>query len=190
MGLVILEELTPMMHDILHDQIEPNKIDSEVSGQVRLQKSRDKKKLNLNAEQNTLIKNAQSDGYRDFDITLTYTLLRNLKCVDIAAPTQGWGASQMPGNGETTLGDDVERIRLIRNRIWGHAAVVALPETEFLDLWSIISDICSRMQALLKTGKNYVQSLKDAEVRAIDEKMEKIKTLDGKCVHIKIHNIC
>jgi hypothetical protein len=183
MGLVILEELTVMLQHVLHIEILPSKIESEVLQQVKNQKTRDKKILKLGKEQNILIKNALNDGYSEFDITLLYTLLRNLKCVNIIAPTQGWGTSKMPGNGETTLGDDIERIRLIRNEVWAHASVPSLPVTKFQELWSIISDICSRMQNLL--GKNYVQRLKNAETRSIDEDMEneyieKIRKLKGK----------
>ncbi|XP_056003727.1 uncharacterized protein LOC125662515 [Ostrea edulis] len=171
--LVILEELTPLLQDILQNEISPNQLLNEVSRQKSLFQK-------LRAEQTVLIQNAQTDGYKDFDITLLYTLLRNLKCLKITAPTQGWGTSQRPGNGETTPGDDIERIRLIRNKIYGHVAVPALSETEFQEHWSNISDICKRMQTLL--GKNYVQSLQMAEVRAIDLEMEntyleKIKSL-------------
>jgi hypothetical protein len=185
MGLVILEELTPMLHDVLQHQVVPNRIYSEITGQLKHQKPKDKKFLKLGVDQQTLIQNAQNDGYREFDITLSYTLLRNLKCVNVRAPTQGWGTSQMPGNGETTLGDDIERIRLIRNKIWGHAAAPSLSKAEFQDLWSVIAAICNRMQIKLKNGKDYVQRLKQTEERAIYEEMEKsyideIRILKGK----------
>ncbi|XP_056003730.1 uncharacterized protein LOC130046535 [Ostrea edulis] len=163
LSLVILEELTPLLQDILHNEIPPNQIFIQVSRQKSLFQQ-------LRAEQTTLIQNAHNDGYKNFDITLLYTLLRNLKCLKFSAPTQGWGTSQMPGNGETTLGDDIERIRLIRNKVCGHTAVPVLSETEFQQHWSNISDICKRMQTLL--GNNYVQNLQMAEVRAIDKEME------------------
>ncbi|XP_056006602.1 uncharacterized protein LOC130050461 [Ostrea edulis] len=178
MSLVIIEELTPLLQDILQNEISPN----QIFNQVKQQKAQQQKSLyqRLTAEQTTLIQNAQTDGYKKFDITLLYTLLRNLKCVKVTAPTQGWGTSQMPGNGETTLGDDIERIRLIRNTVYGHVPVAELSETEFKEHWSNILDICKRMQTLL--GKNYVQRLKEAEVRSIDMEMEstyleKIKNL-------------
>jgi hypothetical protein len=169
-GLVILEELTPMLQDVLEYHIPRSQISSEVTTQIKKQRRQDKQFLKFGAEQMLTINNAHTDGYRNFDITLLYTLLRNLKCLNITAPTQGWGTSNMPGNGETTLGDDIERIRLIRNNIWGHVAVPSLSEKESQDLWSIISGVCSRMQKVL--GKNYVKRLHDAEIRPITEEME------------------
>ncbi|XP_056002604.1 uncharacterized protein LOC125662351 [Ostrea edulis] len=173
LSFVILEELTPLLQDVLENEIPPNQISHRVSRETSLFQR-------LRPEQIVLIQNAQTDGYKDFDITLLYKILRNLKCLKVTAPTQGWGTSQMPGNGETTLGDDIERIRLIRNNIYVHVGVPSLSETEFQEHWSNISGICKRMQNLL--GKNYVQSLQTAEVRAIDLEMEntyleKIKSL-------------
>jgi hypothetical protein len=161
--LVILEELTPLLQDVLQSRIAPDKVNREVLQLNSLYQR-------LRAEQTTLIQNAKNDGYKKFDVTLTYMLLRNLTCLRITAPTQGWGTTQMPGNGEITLGDDIERIRLIRNKVGGHLAEASLSETEFKEHWSNISGICTRMQTLL--GKNYVQQLQDAEVRPIDEGME------------------
>jgi hypothetical protein len=172
--LVILDELTPLLQDVLQSQIPQNRIFHEV---LRLNSLYQR----LGTKHTALIQNAQKDGYRKFDITLSYTILRNLTCLNVTAPTQGWGTSQMPGSGDITLGDDIERIRLIRNEVLGHSTEAFLSETEFKEHWSNISGICTRMQTLL--GKNYVQRLQDAEVRPIDEEMENV-FLE------KIENLC
>ena len=67
---------------------------------------------NLRAHQWLLIHEAATspDGYKKFDITLLYTLLRNL-CVGIPRPTNGWGKDTMPQDNEVTIGDDIERIK-------------------------------------------------------------------------------
>ena len=77
-----------------------------------------------------VIKNANSRDYKDFDITLLYTLLRNV-CQSITPPSQNWGVSNMPSQNEITVRDDIERIRLIRNKVYGHISEVAIPEIEF-----------------------------------------------------------
>ena len=91
MTLVILEELTPLLQDILHDKISPHLLLSKVARHKTLF-------YNLRTEQLSLVQKANIDGYKEFDITLSYTLLRNLKCINVTTPTQGWGISMMPGN--------------------------------------------------------------------------------------------
>lgn len=74
---------------------------------------------------------------------------------------------------ETTVGDDIERIRLIRNKLFGHISRPAISENDFKKDWCIISDICSRMQAKLP-NKQYVKKLEEAKDGTIDSHMEKL----------------
>ena len=124
----------------------------------------------LRPEQIVVIKNANSRDYKDFDITLLYTLLRNV-CQNIPPPSQRWGMSTMPSSNEVTVGDDIERIRLLRNKVFGHISEAAISETEFKEHWSVMLGICTRIQTLL--NKDYVKSLQYAEKRSIDPNSEK-----------------
>ena len=76
----------------------------------------------------------------------------------------------MPSQNEITVGDDIERIRLIRNK-FGHISETAISKTEFNEYWSIISGICTRIQTLL--NKDYVKRLQDAEGCSMDSDTEK-----------------
>jgi hypothetical protein len=166
MTMVILEEVTPLLQHILYDQISPQQILSQVTRHHTVFKS-------LRAEQLMFVQNAKTDGYTKFDITLLYTLLRNLKCVKVTAPSHGWGTSQMPGTGDTTLGDDIERIRLIRNKVLGHTANPSMSEKEYRETISIIAMICKRMDKLLNTANNkFANRLVVAEIRALDKEIE------------------
>ena len=78
--------------------------------------------------------------------------------------------STMPSPNEVTVGDDIERIRLIRNIVFGHISEVAISDTEFKECWSTISYICTRMQALL--NKDYAKRLQDAKDCSIDSDTE------------------
>lgn len=78
----------------------------------------------------------------------------------------------MPAQGETTEGDDIERIRLIRNKLLGHISVPTITDIKFQTEWRIISEICTRMQAMLPNTQ-YVQKLEEAKDRTIDSDMEK-----------------
>nr|XP_022316885.1 uncharacterized protein LOC111120465 [Crassostrea virginica] len=75
----------------------------------------------------------------------------------------------MPSPNEVTIGDDVERIRLIRNT-FGHISEAAISKTKFNEYWSNISGICTRIQTLL--NKDFVKRLQDAEERSIDPDTE------------------
>ena len=170
LNLVIIDELTPILRDLLHNEIQPTDIFNTVK----------QKYLKIfRPDEIALISTAKTKSYNDFDITLLYKLLRNV-CPNISSPTIKWVLSKMPSQNEITVGDDIERIRLIRNNVQGHITEAAIPETEFQEYWSTISDICTRMQTLL--NKDYVRRLKKAEECTIDLEtennyMDKIKQL-------------
>lgn len=161
---VIIEELTSILQDLLHREIRPCQILNKVKQNIF---------KNLRPEQIVLISNAKVNGYKEFDISLLYTLLRN-HCPNIQHPTQNWGTSNMPAQSETTEGDDIERIRLIRNKLFGHISSPTISETDFKETWCLISEICKRMDNKIpNTLFMYAQRLEEAKERAIDTDMEK-----------------
>lgn len=171
LSLIILDELTPILRDLLSKEICP----SHILNRVLQQKPKQIQPVQL-----PLIHKAKTEGYKKFDITLLCTLLCNC-CPNIQQPTQSWKMTQMPAQNEITLGDDIVRIRVIKNNYVSHIHETAISETEFKDLWSIIFDICTRMQSRLP-NKHYVQRLQEAQYRTIDSAteeifMEKIKEL-------------
>ena len=161
LSLVIMDELTQILRDLLSNEVSPMQIFNIVKQHCFPQ---------VRPEQIAIIKAANTRGYQDFDITLLYTLLRNV-CQNVTPPSQNWGVSQMPSQNEITVGDDIERIRLIRNKLFGHISEPAISEIEFQEHWSIISGICTRMQTLL--NKDYVKRLQDTEKSTIDSDTEK-----------------
>nr|XP_022316097.1 tripartite motif-containing protein 2-like [Crassostrea virginica] len=162
LSLVIIDELTQILRDLLQNEVPPTQILKKVMKVKHLTKT-------LRKDQIAIITNANTNGYQEFDIPLLYSLLRNV-CQNITPPSQGWGVSSMPSSNEVTVGDDIERIRLIRNKLFGHISEAAISETEFKEHWLIISDICMRLQTLL--NKDYVKRLQDAEDQSIDAATE------------------
>ena len=166
LSLVIIDELTQILRDLLSNEVSPVQIYNKV---------RQLNYLKLRPEQIVVLSDAKTRGYQDFDITLLYTLIRNV-CQNISPPSQNWGVFNMPSPlNELTVGDDIERIRLIRNNVYGHICEVAIPETEFKEYFSIISGICTRMQTLL--NKDYAKRIQEAKECTIDADTEK-KYLD------------
>ena len=159
---IIIDELTQILRDLLQNEVPPTEIYKKVMKVNYLTKT-------LLSYQMVIISDANTCGYQDFDITLLCTLLRNI-CKNITPPSQGWDGSNMPSPNEVTVGDDIKRIRLIRNKLIGHIPKAAISETEFKEHCSIVSGICTRMQTLLNKG--YVKRFQDAEERLIDADTE------------------
>ncbi|XP_062579236.1 uncharacterized protein LOC134241175 [Saccostrea cucullata] len=161
LGMAINEELTQACRDVLQMEVPPGLVYNKVKASSIYK--------NIRPEQELRLIGAKTDGYKEFDITLLYTLIRNI-CTKIPRPTKGWGGNTMPSVGETTIGDDVERIRMIRNNMFGHISSASTSQTVFDDTWSIITDICQRLQTY--TNKDYMSGLSNIQSQALEEEYE------------------
>lgn len=186
LSLVIVEELPLILQDVLHREVPPNLL-------LQMVNKHEKGLKHLRPHQIIQVNNAKASGYSAFDITLLYTLLRNYFKKSIQPPTKGWGKQKMPEQGQETEGDDIERIRLIRNK-HNHSVMVsnsAISETEFNEKWGIIHAVCARMQTRLPhIQHHYVQMLEESKIRTIDSDMEetyidKIKELAKEEMSVK-----
>ncbi|XP_061193917.1 uncharacterized protein LOC133202161 [Saccostrea echinata] len=163
LGMAINEELTQACRDVLEMEVPPGLVYSKVKKFTNVYKK-------LRKDQELRLTQAKKNGYKEFDITLLYTLIRNI-CTKILIPTKGWGGNTMPAVGDTTTGDDIERIRLIRNNMFGHISSASTSKAEFDDTWSIITDICQRLQTY--TNKDYMSGLSNIQSQALEEENEK-----------------
>lgn len=95
--------------------------------------------------------------YSKFDVTLLYTLIRNL-CPSLK-PTQGWGSE--PNNTDKKIGDDIERLRLFRNNFYAHADSTEISDSDFNNLWKNLQSVIQRIEIYTKTWSttNYEQEL-------------------------------
>ncbi|XP_061193746.1 uncharacterized protein LOC133201976 [Saccostrea echinata] len=168
LGMATNDVLNQAYRDILKIEVPPSDIENKVKASPCYKR--------LRPEQEHLLQDAKHSGYKHFDISLTYTLIRNI-CKKIPKPTNGkWGED--PAAGEVTVGDDIERIRSIRNSLTAHVSSASTPKSEFQNTWSIISDICQRLETF--TGKKYLDNLNKIQkltLRGEDENaiIEKIK---------------
>ncbi|XP_061187272.1 uncharacterized protein LOC133195445 [Saccostrea echinata] len=147
LGMATNDVLNQAYRDILEMEVPPFLIYNKVKASSIYKR--------LRPEQEYLLQNPQQSGYKNFDISLTYTLIRNI-CSTIPKPTKGkWG--EEPAAGEVTVGDDIERIRSIRNSLTAHVSSASTSQTEFVKTWTTMTNICQRLETY--TGKNYLDNL-------------------------------
>ena len=93
-----------------------------------------------------------------FDITLLYTLIRNISSVP--APATGWGKPPADHPRDTSLGAATERIRICRNCVSGHSMDGRLDDQAFEHYWK---EICSIMDDIEQSlgKKGYRDALKN-----------------------------
>lgn len=150
------DDVMPLpLRDILDWQIKPKDLYQKIISCSALNNGENR----LDSNQISLTK--QKD-YRNFDVTLLYKLIRNL-CPGLK-PTQGWGIKL--NFNDTTIGDDIERIRIFRNKL-GHCKSSNIPDSEFTNRWTELKIVIERLQkAMSKNGYNTDYKEK---VRAIDK---------------------
>lgn len=125
--------------------------------------------------------------YRNFDVTLLYTLVRNL-CPSLK-PTNGWGKE--PDDADIQIGDDIERLRLFRNNYHAHADSTAISDAEFKDIWKNLNSVVNRIQKYMYSkGHNvdYKQELSKIESSKIEkDHLESCKLLLEALMNIQKH---
>lgn len=168
-----VELMTLPLVDILFGLIKPIDLHNEISksslltGKTKLQKGQ----IGI-----CFIAPPNLPNYNKFDVTLLYTLIRNL-CPSLR-PTQGWG--KQPKHTDTKIGDDIERLRGFRNTNFAHANSTAMPDIEFEVLWKKLKSVIQRIQTFTKawSSTNYEQKLTEIEsCRYGYEDREKYKLL-------------
>ncbi|XP_028517235.1 uncharacterized protein LOC114575831 [Exaiptasia diaphana] len=119
------------------------------------------KKLLRPEQWNRLYPSVGSATSTGFDITLLSLLLRNI--CNLPTPVKGW--NEEPATGSVNVEDDVVRLRLYRNNLYGHISEPALSNADFNKYWNDIETV------LLRHGvnKTAIDSLKTQSFEPEDE---------------------
>ena len=163
-----------MMRDILYNHVKPAVVMSHVLASSYYRNHP------LNTHQISILWNASVRGdYSECDITLVYSLLRNLTPTSTSVrPTAGWGKPVSAA--DTALGDDIERIRELRNTMYGHIAATSLSDSTYNHYMQILYAICHRMDTIQAGSlmspslrpQTYCQTLRDIQICCMDPDME------------------
>ena len=84
------------------------------------------------------------------DMNIAWTHCRNI-CSLVTTPTRGWGKQNLPASGEITIGDDIERIRFLKNTEYSHLSETADAGKNSLKIWYEMSGVCSRIDSAYGT---------------------------------------
>ena len=76
-----------------------------------------------------------------FDITLLTVLLRNI--CGLSPPATGW--DNLPPATNTSIADDIARVKYYRNTVYGHASQAAVDDISFSSYWQEIRDPLVRL---------------------------------------------
>lgn len=156
--IVIQNELPNILRELLFSKVPPTSLDGLIRNNAYLS--------SLRAFELAVIATVLTKQYADFDVSLMYKIIRNLKLVP--PPTQGWDNRIPPTSTEITIGDDVERIRRSRND-YIHNVNKNISDVELNNWFSLFIDIASRLEVFMnKHNREYVSKIEKVKVCCID----------------------
>ncbi|KAK3107388.1 hypothetical protein FSP39_013515 [Pinctada imbricata] len=162
---VLLDPCTDQMRDLLRHHVPPQTF-PQVIKRHRL------KLPKLTKPQMDLIlprSGHYTGNYSDFDISLLYTLLRNI--CNIPPHIEGWGKDPDPN--DVSLSANIERIHITRNKAYGHVLSSSLSNSDFNDVWSTIRAAVVGIDAALNNNQQYEKAVDLLKFEVIDPVMAK-----------------
>lgn len=152
-AIVCVDFIKLPLKDILATKISPKDLYKEIQSCSALIKG--KKQLRSEQRKICFLLPPDIPDYNKFDVSLLYTLIRNL-CPSLK-PTRGWGNEPM--DTDTKVGDDIERLRLLRNNTYAHAESTCIPDNTFEDAWKKMKLVIQRIKTFTKLPTNYEDEL-------------------------------
>lgn len=107
-------------------------------------------------------------NYSNFDITLLYFLLRNICSI----PEHGLKWGNKPSPTDRSVSANIERIRLIRNRYYGHATHIGISDPEFISQWNELFLIVKELEAYIGSCTDYGDAVKNLKSCSMDPEVE------------------
>lgn len=118
----------------------------------------------VNKEQEKLV---SGGNYSKFDITLLYTLLRNVST--IPPHSNNWGNDPNPR--DRSVSANIERIRLIRNR-YGHSSDMSISDIEFNEKCQDIFTVIQELESYLGADTIYQDAVAYIKTCSMDPEQE------------------
>ena len=129
---------------------------------------------------------------KDFDVSLLYTLLRNI--AGITSHSNGWG--NIPKTGDNSLSACIETIRIARNNLNGHCLTGKISNADFNDIWSTLRIVVEEIETNELSGTSFVEAIDELYEADLDpvtseEYIEEIKRMELEEYEVKriIHSM-
>lgn len=184
LAIACLDVIKLPLIDILHLNVKADELLDKIEANQTLMKG--KHKLYTKEKEKCCIQPPDIPDYSQFDVTLLCKLISHL-CPSIQ-PRQGWGVE--PSHGDTGLGDDIVRIRVLRNEVFAHAASAEIDDEAFEDIWDDIKRVLTRIQTSTPNFKSVDYVVKLQTVKGMPKDSEECATvkprLRGKLMYMKI----
>lgn len=178
-SILCVDIITLPLKDILDKSVKPADLDKRIKACPPLLTGISK--LNPDQKKKCCFNSSNTPDYSAFDITLLYKLIRYL-CPSLE-PSNTWGTK--PTVNDVSIGDDIERIRELRNKRVAHAECGKISDDDFMDLWSDAKRIIKRCQDFttsLGCNTDYNQMIVDLQKRTltVDEYISNVECSGGK----------
>ena len=151
---LIMTVCSDLFRDILSHHIQPanlrGELDKHKNTLLRALKIPNHKKLLFPQS------GGQSLSAKDMDLTILYTLLRNI--CGIPSHQNGWGNT--PNTGDITLAACIERIREQKNAIASHSNIGEIDDICFQDIWMKLQTDIVKIENELIGGDMYERAVK------------------------------
>lgn len=180
LAIVCVDLIKLPLTDILDNHVKPSDLYTELNSSTLISGN----KLQSYQKKLCHITPPGIPDYSKFDVSLLYTLIRNL-CPSLK-PTGRWG--EEPADAHTQLGDDVERLRLFRNRVFAHANSAQTSDSDFQNYWPYIQNVITRIQKNKNAGCriDYRQKFRSIEERLLNwDDLEKYRLLLDATVNLE-----
>lgn len=179
---IILGPCTDILCAVLTKEIQPCTLVQNVKTFIAKQK-----KPPITQKQQLLV---NAGNYSDFDISLLYFLLRNV--CSIPPHVQQWGKD--PLYQDRGLSANIERIRIVRKKNYGHVTQFSLSDADFEQQWKTIFQIVRDLESYLGTDTEYQNALTELKTCCMDPEAEEtfLKKLQGNSLDLNgnSHKIC
>lgn len=159
---MILGPCTDVLRAVLTNEMSPSALSHNVKTFIANHQKH--KKCPINTEQEKII---YCKIYDNFDISLLYTVLRNI--CQIPEHKNGWG--DVPSPTDRSVSANIERIRLIRNE-YGHNSELSVSNTEFKRKWQDILKIVKELEGSLSSSTVFETAVIDISTCSMDPEKE------------------
>jgi hypothetical protein len=158
LGLVVVDTFQNIFREIMCGRLAPDLLYKNIKD----------KKNEMTPTEYASLKTLTNGTYDGIDFTLLFRLIRMFSLLD--EPTQGWG--KLPRHVDVTISDDVDRLRIIRNKIV-HRIKADIDLIEMNIYFSNIVNITQRIDTYLgkQSDQGFTSEVLNFQTHSMDSEM-------------------